>query len=72
MSSSSGVPWPEGVHGSSANVKTGANHHSMPYHCREKECAKPFSTRTGTVMECSNPGFQLWAVAVFLLATNLK
>ena len=44
----------------------------MPYRCREKGCAKRFSTRRGTVMECSNPGFPLWAIAVFLLATNLK
>ena len=68
--------WPEGVtcpHCGSANVKTGASHHSMPFRCREKDCAKRFSTRTdGTVMECSNLGFQLWAVAIFLVATNLK
>ena len=67
--------WPEGVtcpHCGSANVKTGANHHSMPFRCREKGCAKPFSTRTGTVTECSNLGFQLWAIAIFLFATNLK
>ena len=64
--------WPGGAHCGSANVKTGANHHSMPYRCREKGCAKPFSTRTGTVMECSNLGFQLWAIALFLFASNLK
>ena len=44
----------------------------MPFRCREKGCAKRFSTRTGTVMECSNLGFQLWAIALFLFATNLK
>ena len=69
------VRWPGGVtcpHCGSANVKTGAKHHSMPYRCREKGCAKRFSTKTGTVMECSNLGFQIWAIAVFLLATNLK
>ena len=105
--------WPEGVtcpHCGSANVKTGAQHHSMPFRCRQKGCAKRFSTRTGTVMECSkeplknagtryqqalafpflqgfskgqwwsdrlfqrfpNLGFQVWAIAVFLVATNLK
>ena len=67
--------WPEGVtcpHCGSANVKTGANHHSMPFRCRQKGCAKRFSTKTGTVMECSNLGFQIWAIAIFLVATNLK
>ena len=67
--------WPEGVtcpHCGSANVKTGANHHSMPFRCRQKGCAKRFSTKTGTVMECSNLGFQIWAIAIFLVATNRK
>ena len=67
--------WPGGVtcpHCGSANIKTGANRHSMPFRCREKGCAKRFSTRTGTVMECSNLGFQLGAIALFLFATNLK
>ena len=64
--------WPGGAHCGSANVKTGANHHSMPFRCRQKGCAKPFSTKTGTMMECSNLGFQVWAIAIFLVATNLK
>ena len=64
--------WPEGAHCGSANVKTGDQHHSMPFRCRQKGCAKRFSTRTGTVMECSNLGFQVWAIALFLFATNLK
>ena len=63
---------PEGAHCGSANVKTGANHHSMPFRCRQKGCAKRFSTKTGTVMECSNLGFQVWAIAIFLVATTLK
>ena len=44
----------------------------MPFRCRQKGCAKRFSTKTGTVMECSNLGFQVWAIALFLFATNLK
>ena len=57
-------------HCGSANVKTGANHHySMPHRCRG-DCAKRFSTRTGTVMAGSNLGFQLWAIALFLVATT--
>ncbi len=67
--------WPEGVHCphcGSDNVQTGAKHKSMPYRCREKECAKRFSAKTGTVMEGSNLGFQVWMIATYLLSTSLK
>ena len=67
--------WPSGIvctHCGSANVQTGAKHKTMPFRCREKECAKRFSAKTGTVMEGSKLGFQVWMVATFLLATNLK
>ena len=30
----------------------------MPYRCREKECTKRFSAKTGTVMEGSKLAFQ--------------
>ena len=67
--------WPNGIscpHCGSLNVQTGAKHKTMPYRCREKECAKRFSAKTGTVMEGSKLGFQVWIVATFLLSTNLK
>ena len=67
--------WPYGVscpHCGSLNVQTGAKHKTMPYRCREKECAKRFSPKTGTVMEGSKLGFQTWILATFLLSTNLK
>ena len=67
--------WAEGVHCpycGSVNVKSGTAHKTMPYRCREKVCAKRFSVRTGTVMQASNLGYQKWAIAVYLLATNLK
>ena len=41
--------WPEGLHCpycGSTNVQSGAKHKTMPYRCREKECAKRFSVRT--------------------------
>ena len=44
----------------------------MPYRCREKECAKRFSVRTKTPMESSKLGFQVWAVALYQVTTNLK
>ena len=43
-----------------------------PTVCREKECAKRFSAKTGTVMEGSMLGLQVWMIATFLLSTNLK
>lgn len=44
----------------------------MPYRCRERECGKRFSAKTGTVMEGSNLGFQTWTIATYLLSTSLK
>ena len=67
--------WPNGVacpHCGSTNVQSGTKHKTMPYRCREKECAKRFSPKTGTVMEGSKLGFQVWMIATFLLSTNLK
>ena len=67
--------WPEGIicpHCGSSNVNPNAKHPSMPYRCRERNCRKRFSIKTGTVMECSNLGYQVWAIAIFLIATNLK
>ena len=67
--------WPHGVccpHCGSLNVQTGAKHKTMPFRCREKECAKRFSVRTGTVMQSSKLGYQVWVIAMYLLSTNLK
>ena len=68
--------WPEGVccpHCGSVNVPdwergtrpclSGAG---------RKECAKRFSTKTGTVMEGSKVGYQDWLLAMFLMTTSLK
>ena len=56
----------------STNVQTGCQHKTMPFRCREKGCAKRFSVRTGTVMQSSKLGFQVWAIAIYLMSTNLK
>ena len=39
----------------------------MPYRCRKR-----FSVKTGTVMQSSNLGCQKWAIATYLVLTNLK
>ncbi|MDE0152266.1 MAG: IS1595 family transposase [Gammaproteobacteria bacterium] len=59
-------------HCGSENVQTGSKHPRMPYRCREKECAKMFSVKTGTVMQSSKLGYQTWAIAIYLLTTHLK
>ena len=67
--------WPEGLHCpycGSTNVQSGAKHKTMPYRCREKECAKRFSVRTKTPMESSKLGFQVWVIALYQVTTNLK
>ena len=67
--------WPHGPacpHCGSTRVLTGAKHATMPYRCREKECRKRFSLKTGTVMEASNIGYQKWAIAIYLALTSLK
>ena len=42
----------------------------MPYRCRD--CRKWFSAKTGTVMQSSKLGLQVWAVATYLLTTGPK
>ncbi|MDE0704321.1 MAG: IS1595 family transposase [Rhodospirillaceae bacterium] len=67
--------WPDGAHCphcGSVNVQHPIKHRSMTHRCREKECAKRFSVRTGSVMADSNLGYRVWAVAFYLVATNLK
>ena len=56
----------------SLSVQSGCKHKTMPYRCREKECGKKFSVKTGTVMECAKVGYQDWLIGAFLLMTSLK
>jgi transposase-like protein len=65
--------WPDGVHCAhceSDNVQEGAKHPTMSYRCRS--CRKFFSVKTNTVMHSSKLGYQVWALAIYLLATGLK
>ena len=63
--------WPKGVrcpYCSSCRVQEGAAHRTMPLRCRG--CRRRFSVRTGTVMQAANLGYQIWAVAIYLLTTR--
>ena len=65
--------WPNDLHCphcDSDNVQTGASHPTMPMRCRT--CRKRFSVKTGTVMQSSNLGYQVWALAGYLMSTGLK
>ena len=65
--------WPDGVHCSrcgSANIQERKTRKPQPYRCRD--CRKDFSVKTGTLMHNSRLELQVWAVAIYLLVTNLK
>ena len=67
--------WPSGVaciFCGSLNVAIVATRKPQPFRCREKECRKSFSVKTGTLLHSSNLPLSKWAIAFFLYATNLK
>ena len=39
---------------------------------RCRDCRKYFSVKVGTLMQSSNLGYQLWAIAAYLIHTSLK
>ena len=57
-------------HCRSKNIQCGAKHASMPYRCRT--CRKRFSVRIGTAMEETKLGYQVWAMAIYILTTGIK
>ncbi len=65
--------WPHGPHCphcGSLSVQSGASHKTMPYRCRD--CRKRFSVRTKSAMDSSKLGYQVWAIATYLLTTGIK
>ena len=67
--------WPSGPHCphcGTTNVQAGIKHKTMTHRCRECEGKPRFSLKTGNIMEGSKLGYQTWAIAVYLVATNLK
>lgn len=64
---------PDGMacpHCGSTNIQERTTHKTMPHRCRD--CRKFFSVKKGTMMECSNVGYQAWIIAIYLWTTNLK
>ena len=67
--------WPDGPHCphcGSFNVQSGIKHKTMTHRCRDCQNRPRFSLKIGTVMEASNLGYRDWAIALYLLTTNLK
>ncbi len=66
------VIWPEGRHcPKCGSLRTSrASHKKMPYWCTD--CRSYFSVKTGTAMQASKVPLRKWAVAIYLVTTNLK
>ena len=67
--------WPDGPYCpgcGSFNVQSGIKHPTMTHRCRDCEGKPMFSMKTGTIMKGSKLGYRVWAIAVYLVATNLK
>ena len=66
--------WPDGmecVYCASPNVvRRNANRKTPLYRCNA--CKKDFTVKVGTVMEGSNLSLSKWAIAFYLVTTNLK
>ena len=64
--------WADGVvcpHCESERISK-VKHPTMPYRCRD--CRKHFSVKTNSLMHGSNIGYREWAIAIYLVTTNLK
>ncbi len=67
------IAWPNGPacpHCGSEKASECRNHKPMPYRCRT--CRKHFSVRHGTIMEESRLPLRKWALAIYMVCTNLK
>ena len=65
--------WPNGVacpKCGSCDIQERKTRKPQPYHCRD--CRKYFSVKTDSLMHNSPMGCQTWAIAIYLLNTNIK
>lgn len=65
--------WPNGIaciYCDSVKVSEGYSHPTMPFRCRD--CRKFFSVKTGSLMQSSKLGYRKWALAIYILTTNIK
>ena len=67
--------WPDGPfcpNCKTFNVQSNIKHKTMTHRCRECPGKPMFSLKTGTIMQGSNLGYRVWAIATYLMTTNLK
>ena len=67
--------WPDGPfcpHCGSFNVQSNIKHPTQTHRCRDCPKRNMFTLRVGTLMEGTKLGYQTWAIAIYLLSTNLK
>ena len=67
--------WPDGPycpHCGSINVQASIKHPTMTHRCRDCPNRRMFSLKTGTVMQGSPLSYRTWAIAIYLVTTNLK
>ena len=69
-----GIRWPDGERPcprcASENTTTTKTGKPMPFWCTD--CRKYFSVKTGSIMEASNLPLRKWAMALYIMATNIK
>ncbi len=59
-------------HCGSFEVQSNIKHKSMTHRCRDCPDRPMFSLKTGNVMQGTKLGYQTWAIAIYLVTTNLK
>ena len=68
--------WPDGIIcpycDSEAVSPRKTNRKTPQYRCRNRECRKDFTVKTGSVMQDSKLPLSKWALAFYLCTTNLK
>ena len=63
---------PHCPHCGSINVQSNVSHPTMTHRCRDCPTRPFFSVRTGSVMEDSRLGCQVWAIAIHAIMSNPK
>ena len=69
------IRWPHGAfcpYCGSFDVQCNIKHKTMTHRCRDCPTRPFFSLKTGTVMQGSKLGYQVWAIATYLITTNIK
>ena len=67
--------WPDGPYCpkcGSLNIQTPIKHRTMTHRCRDCPNRYQFSLKTGTAMKGTKLDYRIWAIAIYLLSTNLK